>query len=596
MRRWFLRLWRRSIGLWEHIPVWLDRSGVDEQAMLLLFAAVGGALSASGVIAFYWSIDLAYTAFFHWPERALAKLPWIFYRPLATAAALAAAAWLWQRAGRGSDGITVPDVQVAVVHRGGRVSMRGALARTAASAITIGGGGSAGSEGPVAVLGAAAGSTLGRVFRFSPDRVRVLVGAGAAAGISAAFNAPLAGAFFALEEILGAFRGGHFAPVVVASVTGAVMSRAVFGNHPAFELPKTYNYDHALEVLWAFPLLGLLCGVMSVAFVRTHFWMAERLRPALARLGTLMPWVAGAVVGAMVLLSNGLLVGVGHLAIPLPTFAQMAWPALLALAVGKIVATSLTLQLGGSGGLFTPSLYIGAAVGSAFAVLLHQLLPGFTSAPEAYALVAMGAVVAATTAAPITATLLVFEITGDYAIVPPLMIAVAISQLMLRRLSPDDLYSGWLRRRGEHLSRGSDHAALERLTVRQAFASESPLLPATATVPQILELFASKSPALVPVVDEEQRLLGVLTSAELGAMARTPPSLDAILLAADVAVPSEHVLPSESLQVAVRRMGVRGHSALPVVDEVSGRVLGIIDRGHILEVYERAVTSPDGTD
>ena len=268
--------------------------------------------------------------------------------------------------------------------------------------------------------------------------MRVLVGAGAGAAISAAFNAPIAGAFFALEEILGSLAVTAFPPVVVASVIAAVVSRAVFGNHPAFPIPVEYSYGLAREVFLFFPLLGVITGVVAALFVRVFFGV-EALVKRMTRLRWLVPWVGGALVGVLVVMSRGLLVGYGHLAVHLEVFGRMPWYSLALLALGSIVATSITLNTGGSGGLFTPSLYVGAATGGAFGVALAQLLPNASIRPEAYAIVGMGALVAASTSAPITGILLVFEMTNDYALVLPLMLATVISYVVARRIEPGGL-------------------------------------------------------------------------------------------------------------------------------------------------------------
>jgi len=404
---------------------------------LLAFAVVIGVLSALGVVAFYRAIDLSYLAFYRWPV----------YRPLITGAGLFVAWVIMQRLGQGHDGVNVPDVQVAIEKRGGVVPGRIAVARTLASAVTIGSGASAGSEGPVVVLGAAIGSVLGRVFKFTPERVRMFVACGCAAAISAAFNAPLAGAFFALEEMLESLEVASFSPVVIASVVAAVVSRALLGNHPAFPVPTQYGYESALEVFVFFPVLGVVIAIFAAGFARTYFG-ADRLFGLLKRHMPhwIVPWIAGAIVGALVWVSGGMLVGYGHLAIHLEMFGRLPWYTLLALGAGGIVATSITLNGGGSGGVFTPSLYIGAATGGGFGVLLGQLFPGLGLHPEAYALVGMGAMIAGATDAPITGILLVFEMTDDYAILLPLMLTVVIAHLVARRLEPDSLYSGWLRR------------------------------------------------------------------------------------------------------------------------------------------------------
>ncbi len=594
------RLWRGALRSllprrWSKIGAIGERLRLDEQSILIVCAVVVGVLAAAGTVAFYAAIDAAYALVFRWTTGGLSLLPRLLYQPLITSIALVAAFLLWRRVGAGDDGLTVPDVQLAVVRRGGRVSLRKAVGRTMASVVTIGGGGSAGSEGPVAVLGAALASRFSRVFRFAEGRTRVIVAAGAAAGISAAFNAPLAGAFFALEEILGTFRGDHFAPVVIASVTAAVMSRAIFGNHPVFSLPERYSYDNALEVLWAFPLLGIACGLVAALFVRLHFSIGARLSHwrQRARVSAVVAAVGGGAVGAAVALSAGVLVGTGHLAIPLERFAAMSAIMLVLLTLGKILITSITLQAGGSGGVFTPSLFTGAALGSALAIALHRVVPGFTSAPEAYALVGMGAMVAATTGAPITATLLVFEITGDYAIMLPLMTCVAISQLIARRITRDTLYSGWLRRRGERIDHGRDGHALDQLVVRAVQSADAPVVFESASMSEVIDCFATGAPEVLPVVDATRRLIGVLTATEIGALAKLPRELDPILVAGDVAVPSEVVSADDSLTAAIDQMGKRGISALPVIEHSTGRVIGVLDRGHLLNAYDRAVREID---
>jgi CIC family chloride channel protein len=573
---------------WRALIVWFDRRELSENSILLGFAVVIGVGAALGVVLFYRLIDLAYFLLIEWPSGWIDIVP--FWRPLLTAGGLALAFWVMRRFGRGNEGLNVPDVQLAVARRGGFLPFRPVLARTAASAITLGSGGSAGSEGPVAVLGSALGSVLGRVFRFNAERIRVLVAAGAAAGISAAFNAPLAGAFFALEEILGSLGVSAFPPVVVASVLAAVVSHAFFGNHPAFPVPEAYGWSHPVELLVFYPMLGLICAWVSVLFVRTYFGTGDFIRRTRIP-PTLVPWIAGFLVGAIVLASGGILVGYGHLSVRLELFGRLPWYLLGLLVFGKILATSITLQGGGSGGVFTPSLYIGAGTGGALGSALAQLFPALALAPEAYALVGMGAVVAAATAAPITGILIVFEMTNDYAIVLPLMLATVIAYAVARRIEPDSLYSGWLRRRGEHIEHGAAQDVLAGIRVRDALDANPQVIGEDATVTQLMAHLDEAGQSEFPVVDAQARLRGMITVNELARVARDQAELSTVLVAADIAQPVETVGPDETLGVAIRRMGVRGAAALPVVDPDTGRLLGMVTRGHVLALYESAIAA-----
>jgi len=580
-------------GAWLRFLTWFDQRGLSENTILLGFAVAIGCAGALGVVAFYKLIDLSYYLLFRWPSRVIAPDSLPYWRPVVTAAGFAAAWWVMRRIGHGHDGLNVPDVQLAVARHGGHVPTQPALARTAASAITLGSGGSAGAEGPVAVLGSTIGSLLGRSFRFDPERVRVLVGAGAAAGISAAFNAPLAGAFFALEEILGSFAVRAFPPVVVASVVAAVVSRGFFGNHPAFPIPEEYGYGLVREVFLFYPLLGVVTGLVSVLFIRTYFGtgdVIQRLRIP----PHYIPWITGFLVGLMVLASGGILVGYGHLAVRLELFGRLPWYLLGLLALGKIIATSITLSGGGSGGVFTPALYVGAVTGGAFGVVLAQLFPGLGLSPEAYALVGMGAVVAGATSAPITGILIVFEMTNDYGIMLPLMLTTVIAYLIARRLEPDSLYSGWLRRRGEHIEHGAVQDVLSGLCVRDALEPNPQIIGEGATVAQLLRHLEQAGQVDFPVVGEDLELRGMITVAELGRIARDSAQMADVLLAADLAQPVEPLVANDSLRDAIRRMGVRGSASLPVVDPDTGRLAGVVTRAHILAVYERALASAPG--
>lgn len=579
---------RRGEAIWRVALLRLNALELDENTILLVFAVLVGVMGALGVVAFYRLIDLAYLVFIESPGAYLPRAGMLVYRPIFTAAGVALAFWIVQKVSRGGEGPTVGSVQLSVARRNGDVPAGPGVGVTAASAVTIGAGGSAGSEGPVAVLGATVGSYLGRIFRFHPSRVKVLVAAGTAAGISAAFNAPLAGAFFALEEILGSLAVGAFPAVVVSSVVAAMVSRAAFGDHPAFPIPVEYGYALGREVFFLFPLLGVVGGLVAVLYIRSYFRVPEIVErcgiPRSAR-----PWIGGGLVGVMVWVSGGVLVGYGHLSLQLELFGRLAWTTLALLALGKILATAITLGMGGSGGVFTPALYIGAVAGGSYGVLVSHLIPGWGIHPEAYALVGMGVVVAVATSAPITGILIVFEMTNDYAIILPLMMATVIGTIVGRRLEPDDLYSGWLRRRGENLSHGADVDILTGLKVADVLDADPQVVGEGATVDQLLERLGTSAQSEFPVVDSELKLVGLVTLADLGRIAKDSRELAPLLLATDVAIPSEAVSPDDTLRTALQRMGLRGTGSLPVVDPQSGRLVGTVTRAGILARYERAI-------
>ncbi|CAN5868367.1 chloride channel protein [soil metagenome] len=579
---------RRAGGVWDRFADWFNAFHFNENTILLGFAVAIGVAGGLGVVAFYRLIDLAYWILYLTPAVFLTQSGILAYRPLLTGVGITLAYLIMRGPGRGHEGLNVPDVQRAVAREGGRLPMRPTLARTAASAVTLGSGGAAGSEGPVAVLGAALASFLGRAFRFDPARTKIMVAAGAAAGISAAFNAPLAGAFFALEEILGSLAVGAFPPVVVASVVAAVVSHSFLGNNPAFPIPENYGYVLQRELLVFYPFLGVIAGLVGVLFVRVFFGTESLVRRVQSPRWTLA-FLGGLLVGVLVLLSKGLLVGHGHFAVHLDVFGGMSWTSLALLALGSILATSITLNFGGSGGVFTPSLYVGAATGGAFCVALTGLFPDLGLRPEAYALVGMGAVVAASTSAPITGMLLVFEMTNDYEIVLPLMLTTVIANLVARRLEPDSLYSGWLRRRGERLQHGADRDVLAGLRVADAFDPAPAVVGETTPLGQLLEHLGHGAFTDIPVVDQHRLLVGIIPIADLGRLAGEPREKTAGLVASEVTIPAETVAPGDTLLEAIRRMGVRGAPSIPVVDRATGHLLGLVSRAHVLALYERAV-------
>ncbi|MBK8247376.1 MAG: chloride channel protein [Gemmatimonadetes bacterium] len=583
---------RAAAGGWDEFVEWFGTLDLSENAVLLAFAVVIGAAAALGVVGFYSLVDLSDALFIRWPGARVEALRNPAYRPLLTALGFVAAVSVMRRWAPREEGLNVPDLKRRVKREGGVVPLQPLAARSVSSAVTLGAGGSVGAEGPAAVLGGGLGSVLSRAFRFSRDRTRLLVAAGTAAGISAAFNAPLAGAFFALEEVLGGLQVAAFPTVVVASVVASVISTAVFGVHPAFPVPNLHPSRSWFELLALPPLLGLACGLVTVVFVRTYFGVGE----AVAR-SPLTPRtkaaLGGATVGLMVWLSNGLLLGPGHLAIPAEVFGGVAWYVILALCFAKIVATALTLGTGGSGGLFAPSMYVGAATGAALAGLLGALLPSLGVQPAAWAFVAMGGVVGAATGAPITAILLVFELTDDYALMAPLMLVTGLAIVVARRFERDDLYSGWLRRRGVVLQQPSERDVLARLRVKDAYDATPLILHEHEAIEPVLRRVAFSAQPLFPVVDAAGRLAGILPVSLLAQAARNRDALPALIVG-DLLVATPAVSLEAGLEEVVRRLGLRDLAALPVVTLPGGELVGLVTRAHVTRVVERALLLDSG--
>ena len=405
----------------------------------------------------------------------------------------------------------VPEVMLAVNRLGGRMRPQVPIVKSLASALCIGSGGSVGREGPIVQIGSALGSVLGQLVRVSESRLRLLVACGAAAGISATFNAPIAGVFFALELILRSFDTESFGFVVVSSVTADAIGRAAFGSHPFLTLPG-FNFTSPFELV-LYAGLGVLAVGVGLTFIRV-LYVGEDLADRLWKGASWLRPAAGGILLGLLLLAVPQMYGVGYPVLEHAVGGQYVILALLGLLVAKILATSLTMWIGGSGGVFAPSLFMGAMLGSAYGAVAHQLLPGLAGAAGAYGLVGMGAVFAATARAPITGLIIIVELTGNYRIILPLMCAIVVATALSNQITKDTIYSLKLRRRGIDID-APPASRMAQITVAQAMVHAPRALTPDQPLHEIVARFATERTDSLPVTDAVGSLTGIIAATDV---------------------------------------------------------------------------------
>ncbi len=481
----------------------------------------------------------------------------------------------------------VPEVMEAVVLKGGVLKLRTIFIRAFASAVTLGTGGSAGREGPIAQIGSAIGSFTGQVFKMSSNNVRTLLGCGAAGGIAATFNAPIAGALFAMEIILGDWHITTFTPVIMSSVIATTIARYIHGNEPAFHVPM-YQMVNPVEIVF-YIILGILAGLFALIFIHTLDRFEHFFEEKLPVHPWLKPAIGGLLVGIIGLVFPQIF-GNGYEAMGDALTGNMAFTVMLGLIFLKILATSLTLGSGGSGGVFAPSLYIGAMVGGTFGTIVHHFFPTVTATKGAYALVGMGATVAAAAHAPLTNILILFELTGDYHIILPIMVACIMSTLTIRALSPHSIYSIRLHKKGITIEAGKEVSVLRGLKVRDAMTSEVEVIPENMRFQEILTHITQSRYSNFPVVNSKRQLCGILSFQDIRQHVFNS-DLEHLIVAKDLATLAvTTITPSDNLKDALAKLAYRGIEQLPVVDARDPKKLvGILTRRDIITTYNKAI-------
>ena len=532
----------------------LDKWRLDQHVYFSLLAILIGVLGGYGAVLFRFAIRAAQYVFYQNTQDILTFAhtlsPYLKIGIPALAGLLVGPVIYF--GAHEAKGHGVPEVMEAVVLRGGRIRSRVALVKILASGISIGSGGSVGREGPIVQIGSSIGSTLARILRVPQRREKTMVGCGAAAGIAATFNAPIAGVLFAVEVLLGDFGLSTFSPVVLSSVTATTISRYYFGDLPAFVIP-TYKVVSPWELL-LYPVLGLLAGLVALLFIVT-LYKSEDLFNALKLPDYVKPALGGMLLGLL-----------------LCRCARMI----------TMYYYRLSLRMS--------SYFTALMAGGVFGWCAHKLFPLITASSGAYALVGMGALVAGTTHAPITAILIIFELTGDYGIILPLMLSCIAATIIATSLKRGSIYTIKLLRRGIDISKGWELSILRTLRVREIMSDRVVTIPESMLLVDVINALKYYDVSYLHTVNSRDELTGIISFRDIRPTLQED-TLKRLIIAKDVAttdVVTAHA--SDSVYLALQKMNLREISQLPVVAENNEKkVIGMVSRKDVLDAYEKAV-------
>ncbi len=476
----------------------------------------------------------------------------------------------------------VPEVMNAIATQNGFIRMRVVIIKALASALSIGSGASVGREGPIVQMGSALGSSIGQLFQVSAQRMKTLVACGAAAGIAATFNAPIAGAVFASEVIIGDFSVVAIGPIIVSSVFATITSRSYYGDHPAFTPPE-YILNSPVEIIF-YIILGVTAGLIGWMFVKSLYYAEDLFE------GTKWPVWIQALVGGLIL---------GVFAIFLPQvlgvgYESMDWalsgtiPLLLVVSIlfGKIAATSVSLGSGGSGGIFAPSLFMGSMLGHSLGTVFHNLFPNITASPGAYALVGMAALVAATTNAPITAILIIFEMTAEYSVILPLMVASILATVITTRWLDGNIYTIKLKRRGIDIHGGADMALMSKLEISRLKQQFVEIIHEDNLLSELLEKMSRSDQNNFYVCKADDKLYGIITHGMVRRFLNRIEEVQPSTMTKDICdIHFPSVNDNTPIQELLKLITEHDLQAIPVVDQ-NGILTGQVLRSDIMREYQ----------
>jgi chloride channel protein, CIC family len=471
----------------------------------------------------------------------------------------------------------------------GVIRARSIFLKIIATGLTIGTGNSAGVEGPIAQIGGAMGSQVGQLDRVSGNRMKVYVAAGCAGGVAGMFNAPIAGVFFAAEIVLlGTYEISSFAALVIASAMSTAVTRSYFGGSSAFHIPQ-YSMVNLLVEIPLYGFMAVLIGLAAVIYIRTFYLVRDKYRdlpihPQLKPLtgalcvgifGMFFPQVMGDGYDYMKVVLDG---------------AGITW-VMFALIFLKIIATSITLGSGGAGGVFAPSLFIGAMLGGAFGSVAHKLLPAFTAGSGAYATVGIGAFLAAATHAPMTAIFLLFEMTGNYQIILPVMITSIIGTVVANKFCEDSIDTVDFTREGIDIHEGREVAIMKSLKVGSAISDDVDFISEEANIKQLLQIFSMGKSFYFPVIDDSGKMTGIVSLQDVKNILHREEKEQIAYKVGGICNRDVTMLtPDDSLFTAMQLFDVKGLEEIPVVESLEDRwVVGMLKRRDALDAYNRQI-------
>jgi CIC family chloride channel protein len=575
---------------WQALLRLRQRLRLSEEAFHLVLAGVVGVASGMINLFFYFCTEsiksLALRQHGDLVEVAEA-LDWWQRLAAPTLGGLAAGLVLyWGLHWAGSSG--AGNLLEVVVAGDGRLRFRPAFIKALSSLLSISTGGSIGREGPIIHAAATVASKGGQLRHWQPYRLRLLVACGAAAGMAATYNAPVAGAVFAAQIVLGNFSMNLFAPLVFASVVATMVSRSFFGIEPWYHVPAFLEFTRVSQLPW-FLVLGFLAGALGAAFLhllkRSEKLFSRLSLPVYARMA-----LGGLVVGAIAM-GFPEVWGNGYGATNRILHDHYEIGVLAGLFLAKLLATLVTVGSGAVGGVFTPTLFLGASLGGSLGMVLHDAGYAANLPTAAFALVGMGSVLAATTHSPLLAMIMVFEISLNYTLMPPLMIACAVATLVGRRFHPDSVYTEPLRRKGLEVEGESPRlGAATQQTVGDLMREPIAPLKQTATFRAIADRFLTSPNNFLPVVDENGQLVGVVALQDLKEYLNAGQELNGVIAFDVMRPPPPCLTPNQKLLDALPVLLASEQRNVPVVNsQKERRLVGALVRGEVLGLLSEAI-------